>query len=288
MKIRPRLTSAVQETFCRGAALLHGVPNPAVEAKVLLMLAAGLDEVAFLASPQRTLTSREEKEFYRLVARRLSGRPLAYITGQKEFWSGVFKIAPGVLIPRPETELIVELVLGLPGPPRETIADIGTGSGNIAISLAGELPGVRIVATDISVKALELARLNARRQAVKNVTFRRGSLYSPLADLGLRGRCDVIVSNPPYVSAADWSSLPAEVREHEPKRALFGGPSGLEFIERLVRGAPDYLRTGGSLLFEIGQGQSDRALSLFDERWRDVGSYPDLQGIPRVIKATRV
>jgi release factor glutamine methyltransferase len=280
--------STVQETFRKGAALLHGAPNPIVEAKILLMMAAGLGEVELLASPDLPLAPGEEKRFYRLIGRRLSGWPLAYITGKREFWSLPFMIVPGVLIPRPETELIVEMVLDLPRRPGETIADIGTGSGNIAVALAKELPGARVIATDVSGKALRTARLNARRNGVKNVTFRHGSLFSPLQELGLEGRCDVIVSNPPYVSAEDWKTLPPEVREHEPKRALLGGPSGLEFVAKLVRGSLDYLKTRGTLLFEIGQGQSERALSLLDRRWTEIGSHPDLQGIPRVIKAARV
>ena len=280
-------TSTVGDTFSEGIALLHGVANPVVEAKILLMMAAGLGDVEILSSPDKKISAGQEKRFFRLVGRRLAGTPLAYITGKKEFWSLPFKIVPGVLIPRPETELIVETVLASPPAPGETIIDIGTGSGAIAVALGKELPRVRIVATDVSAKALELAKYNARQNGVKNITFKRGSLFRPLRELELEGRCGYIVSNPPYVSAADWTTLPAEVRDHEPKRALLGGETGLEFIGKLVRGSLTYLRPGGTLVFEIGQGQAESALALFDGRWTGAAVLPDLQGIPRVIKATR-
>ncbi len=279
--------STIGETFHKGFTLLHGLANPVVEAKILLMMAAGLGEVEVLASPERAISAAKERRFYRLVSKRLAGTPLAYITGKREFWSLPFKIVPGVLIPRPETELVVETVLGMSPKPRETIVDIGTGSGAIAVALGKELPGARVVATDVSGKALELAKYNARQNGVKNITFKRGSLFSPLAELGLEVRCGIIVSNPPYISARDWATLPSEVKDHEPKRALLGGESGLEFIGKLVRGALTYLRPGGTLLFEIGQGQSDSALALFDGRWTGAQALPDLQGIPRVIKAVK-
>jgi release factor glutamine methyltransferase len=279
--------SNIAENFRKGVALLHGVANPVVETKILLMMATGLGEVEVLGSPDRKISAAREKRFYRLVGRRLEGRPLAYIIGKKEFWSLPFKIVPGVLIPRPETELIVETVLGLRPEAGETIVDIGTGSGNIAVALGKELPRARIIATDVSAKALALAEYNARQNGVTNITFKRGSLYAPLQRLGLEGRCGLIVSNPPYISAEDWKTLPAEVRGHEPKKALLGGDSGLEFIGKLVRGSLTYLRPGGVLLFEIGQGQAERALSLFDRRWTGAIALNDLQGIPRVIKALK-
>ncbi len=279
--------STIAEAFRKGIALLHGVANPFVEAKILLMSAAEIGEVELLGSPDRKISRAQEKEFYRLVGRRLEGRPLAYLTGKKEFWSLPFKIVPGVLIPRPETELIVEAVLGLSPAPGETIVDIGTGSGNIAVALGKELPRARIIATDVSVRALSLAEYNARQNGVRNIVFKRGSLFSPLRELRLDGRCGFIVSNPPYIPAADWETLPAEVREHEPKRALVGGDSGLEFVKKLVSGSLDYLNPGGALLFEVGQGQAGRALSFFDSRWTAAEALPDLQGIPRVIKALK-
>ncbi len=261
--------------------------NPAVEAKVLLLLATGLTEVEFLGSPRRGISKRGERAFCRLVERRLSGVPLAYITGRKEFWSLPFKVGPGVLIPRPETELIVEKALESARTRRETIVDVGTGSGNIAVALARELPEARIIATDISARALKTARLNAEINQVERIVFVRGNLYAPLDGIGLRGKCDCIVSNPPYVAAAEWEALADEVHGHEPKRALWAGRTGFEFIRRLVRGAADYLRPGGRLLFEIGDGQSDGALALFDEGWTGADAFADLRGFPRVIQSVR-
>lgn len=219
---------------------------------------------------------------------RLCGVPLAYLTREKEFWSLPLRILPGVFIPRPETELIVDKVLELSLIKGETIIDIGTGSGNIALALAKELPEARIIATDISAKALRLAKLNALKHNAAKITFVQGNLFSALKGLNLEEKCDFVVSNPPYVPAGEWETLSREVREHEPRRALVPGKTGFEFIRRLIKGAAVYLRAGGHLLFEIGQGQRDAALLLFDERWREVESFDDLAGIPRVVKARKI
>ncbi len=278
--------STIQELFQKGRQLLQTVAaEPSIEAKVIILKSAGLTEEQFFASPQKRLSPREENDFDRLLDRRLSGVPLAYLTGTKEFWSLPLTILPGVFIPRPETELIVEKVLELSVIREETIIDIGTGSGNIAVALAKDLPQARIVATDVSVKALRLARLNARTHGAKRIVFVQGNLFSALKALDLEEKCDFIVSNPPYVSAGDWETLSHEVRDYEPRRALVPGKTGLEFIRRLIEGSPAYLRPGGHLLFEIGQGQREGALSLFDQRWSQVESFNDLRGIPRVVCA---
>ncbi|MBN1224968.1 MAG: peptide chain release factor N(5)-glutamine methyltransferase, partial [Candidatus Aminicenantes bacterium] len=219
--------------------------------------------------------------------RRLSGVPLSYLTHLKEFWSIPFEIHPGVLIPRPESELIVEKVLDLTDKREAVIVDIGTGCGNLAVSLARVLPEARVVATDISQKALEIAGRNAAQQGVAGITFVRGSKFSPLKRLGLEEKCDFIVSNPPYVSEEDWKSLPPEIRDHEPKKALLAGKTGLEFIEDLVRDAPKYLKPGGRLVLEIGWGQKGRVLSMFGREWTRVRSCKDLNGIPRVVTARK-
>ena len=249
------------------------------------MQATGLSEVEFLASPEYIIRAKDERRYRRLLARRLSGEPLAYIVGRKEFWSLSLRVQSGILIPRPETELLVEKTLELASRGKLTIVDIGTGSGNIALALAKELPKARIIATDVSAKALRVAGLNAQDHGLENVAFVRGSLFSSLGGLGLEGRCDFIVCNPPYVSAADWDSLPREVRDHEPRRALVGGKTGLEFIGRLIKGSPGYLKPGGHLLFEVGFGQAAAAVSMLGPGWTDVKSLADLRGIPRVIKA---
>ena len=279
--------STVQELLQTGRSLLRNVAAPAIEAKVLLLEAAGLSEVEFLALPERVIAAKAERRFRRLIQRRLSGMPLAYILGRKEFWSMSLRVGPGVIIPRPETELLVEKTLELAPCGKVTIVDIGTGSGNIALALAKELPESRIVATDISAKALRVAGLNARDHGLENVTFIRGSLFSALGGLGLEERCDFIVCNPPYVSNADWDHLPSEVRDHEPRRAFLGGRTGLDFIRRLIKGSPGYLKRGAHLLFEVGFGQADMALSLLGSGWAERMSFADLRGIPRVLKARR-
>jgi release factor glutamine methyltransferase len=180
--------------------------------------------------------------------------------------------------------LIVEKVLELSARENETIVDIGTGCGNIAVSLAKELAQARIVATDIAKKALRLAKLNASRQKMSNIIFARGSLFSALPRLRLEGKCDFIVSNPPYVTEEEWPKLDIEIRDHEPKSALVAGKSGLEVIKKLIQGAPNYLKTDGCLLVEIGAGQKDKVRSFFDSSsvWEKVNFFKDLNGISRV------
>jgi release factor glutamine methyltransferase len=249
--------------------------------------ATGLSEVELFASPQRTIHPKEERSYRRLIQKRLSGVPLAYIIERKEFWSLSLRIQRGVLIPRPETELLVEKTLGLAAGRKVTIVDIGTGSGNIALALAKELPAARLIATDVSAKALRIARQNAQAHGLDNITFLRGSLFSALHGLGLEGKCDFIVCNPPYVAAADWGSLPPEVKNHEPRRAFVGGRTGLDFIRRLIKGSPDFLKSRAHLLFEVGYAQAEEAVSWLGSGWAEVTSFPDLRGIPRVIQARR-
>lgn len=277
--------STVQKLLQEGTKLLHGTAAPAIEAKVLLLHATGLSEVEFLSSPGQAVRARDEQRYRRLIQRRLSGVPLAYIIRKKEFWSLSLQVRPGVFIPRPETELLVEKILDLAARGDLTIVDIGTGSGNIALALAAELPKARIIATDISARALRVARLNAKDHRLENVTFVQGNLFSALDALRLEGRCDFIVCNPPYVSASDWESLPGEIRDHEPLRAFLGGKSGLDFIRRLITGSSAFLKPGAHLLFEVGYDQAETAVSMLGSGWADVMSFPDLRGIKRVIKA---
>jgi release factor glutamine methyltransferase len=276
--------STLQELFSKGKSLLKDLRLPELEAKLLLLQCASIAEEQFYSFPERKLSRKEERRFYKLVSKRLRGFPLPYLTGIKEFWSIPFKISPGILIPRPETELIVEKVLELSMRENETIVDIGTGCGNIAVSLAKELPKARIVATDKAKRALRLAKLNASRQKISNIVFARGGLFSALDRLKLEGKCDFVVSNPPYVSEEEWPKLDREIRNHEPKIALVAGKSGLEVIDKLIQGAPPYLKPGGVLLVEIGFGQKDKVLSLFDSNpaWKKVNIFKDLKGISRV------
>lgn len=244
-------------------------------------------EEQFYSSPEKKVSRKEERQFFKLVSKRLSGFPLSYLTGIKEFWSIPFRISPGIFIPRPETELIVEKVLDLSSEREETIVDIGTGCGNIAISLAKEMPQVRIIATDISQKVLKMARQNASLQKASGITFARGSLFLPLKKFGLEKRCDFIVSNPPYVSEEEWERLPLEIRNHEHKSAVKAGVTGLEVIHKLIQGAPLYLKPGGYLLIEIGEGQREDVISFFGSEWSEVKCYSDLNRIPRVVVAHR-
>jgi len=276
--------STLQELFSKGRSLLKDLPNPDLEAKLLLLESTSIQTEQFYSFPENKLSRAEERRFYKLVSKRLTGFPLPYITGVKEFWSIPFSVSHGVLIPRPETELIVEKVLELSSREHETIVDIGTGCGNIAVSLAKELPQAQIVATDTAKKALRLAKLNASRQKISNIVFARGSLFSALKRLRLEGKCDFIVSNPPYITEEEWPKLDVEIRDHEPKSALVAGKSGLEVINRLIQGAPPYLKPGGFLLVEIGIGQKDKVLSFFDSSsvWEKVNFFKDLNGISRV------
>ena len=281
--------STIEELFQKGRRVLQSVAaEPSIEAKVILLKSACLTEEQFFAFPQKEVSRKEESAFFRLINSRLAGIPLAYLTREKEFWSLPLKILPGVFIPRPETELIVEKVLELSSKNEETMVDIGTGCGNIALALARELPRARILATDISARALNVARFNTQNLGFGRIVFVRGNLFSALKGLHLEENCDFIVSNPPYIPAGDWETLSREVRDHEPRTALVPGKTGFEFIRRLIKGASSYLKPGGYLLFEIGQGQRHSALSLFDQRWTEIESFEDLRGIPRVVKARKI
>ncbi len=275
----------VRQLFEEGQSLLRGSLHPSLEAKILVIKRAGISEETLYSHPETEVSMAQEDEFYRSVSQRQKGVPLAYVTGEKEFWSIPFKVFPGVLIPRPETEILVERVISASSRETELIVDIGTGAGNIAVALAREIPQARIVATDVSEAALKAAALNAASLKISSITFRRGSLYDPLKKLRLQGICDFIVSNPPYVSKSEWERLAAEIRDYEPGEALVAGESGLEFVRKLIQGAPEFLKPGGHLCLEIGYGQKDEALSFFGNGWEAPRYFCDLSGIPRAITA---
>jgi release factor glutamine methyltransferase len=277
--------TTLNELFRRGVVLLGDRPQAVLEAKVLLLRAAAISEERYLAAPDSPCPAKAEAFFERLVAKRLDGVPLSHLTGTKEFWSIPFEVTLSVLAPRPETEGLVEKVLELSTRESETILDVGTGSGCIAIALAKELPRAEIQAVDISERALRVARRNAARQKVRRIEFRRSDLFSAFRGTGLR--FDFIVSNPPYISRAEWDALEPDVRDFEPRRALLAGESGLELIERLVRRSGTFLKPGGYLVFEIGEGQRDNVLGLFSRRWTEIETAWDLAGKPRVITARR-
>jgi release factor glutamine methyltransferase len=254
-----------------------------LDARLLAGFTLGWDAARFLASSRDPEPAGFAEAYDRLVGRRERREPIAYITGEREFWNRAFAVSSGVLIPRPETELIVEAALELRPPAR--VADIGTGTGCLAITLACERPSARMVATDVSEAALAVARDNAGRHGVSSaIAF----AHVDLLDEG-DGTFDLIVSNPPYVPDGARASLPPEVRDFEPAAALFAGPDGLDVVARIIASAPRHLAPGGSLVVEIGAGQADAVSRLISNT---VGLTMaelrrDLQGIPRVLVAHR-
>jgi release factor glutamine methyltransferase len=291
----------IADIYQKGKSMLGnlGEGEAELEARFLLQEAVGFPDARFHAEPEFMLSEDQERRYFDLIEKRLSGVPTAYLLGRKEFWSLTLKVAPGVLIPRPETELVVERVLAIVrGDGRRSrqersegigllIGDIGTGSGCIALALAKEFPGAGIVATDISSDALDTARENAEAHGIRNVMFSRGNLFRPLHEEDLQGQFDVIVSNPPYVREDEWETLPVEIRENEPREAFVAGREGMDVIERLVRGAGRFLKPRGYLVLEIGHGERDTVMRLFGEEWGKVECFDDLAGIPRVIVARR-
>jgi len=237
------------------------------------------------------LGEKEKKEVEQLLQRRISGEPLQYILGQQEFWSTRFKVDTRVLIPRPETELLVEQALSMLSKisleRRPVVLDIGTGSGALAISLAREWGNIRIFASDISGQALILAKENARSSGVlEKIDFVNGDLFSPFTE---GETFDLILSNPPYIRRSEMGHLAREIRDFEPAIALDGGEDGLDYYRKIVSQAPSYLRNGGWLLLETGQGQNGKVLEMMEETGLFAGtdSVRDLSGIGRVVKAQK-
>jgi len=280
----------LEELFRKGAARLRagsasecGVPS-ALEARALLLGAAGISALEYAREPGRPVGRRKEARFLKSIRRRKAGMPLAYVAGIREFWSLPFAVGPEVFIPRPETELLVELVLARTDAAGPSILDLGTGSGCIALALAAERSGARITAADVSRRALRTARRNARRLGSEGkATFIRSDFFSAFAGRKRGALFDVIVSNPPYVSEDEWEGLEAGVRDFEPRDALVPGKTGLEALRRIIGESPAHLKPGGWLVLEIGSGQRDAVLGMFDGRWSDVECYADLGGLPRAV-----
>jgi len=229
--------------------------------------------------PEHHLTPEEQEQFLQLIRQRQNGTPVAYLTGKCEFWSLTLEVDPATLIPRPETELLVEQVLERAPPDTNLqIADLGTGSGAIALSIATELPKCRIVATDRCRTALVTARRNASKYGLTNITFRAGDWYQPLAD----EQFDIIVSNPPYVASGDPHLQHGDVR-FEPQRALAAGTDGLDAIRILIHNGRKHLQTGGWLLIEHGFKQGSAVNHLFQQSgYNSIQCYPDLAGQNRI------
>jgi len=279
------------------------VPSHTLAAELLLMHALGRGRAWLYAHPEEEIPAEAAERFLALVARRASGEPTQYLTGKQEFWGLEFEVTPDALIPRPETEHLIEVVLDRlavgelrAGRAQKTsgeglhIADVGTGSGCIAVALAKELPGAALHATDVSAAALEVARRNAARHGVAaRVRFTQCNFLKGLAG-GLNegpAKFDVVVSNPPYVGRRSAATLPREVR-HEPEVALYGGEEGAELYAELVQQAAARLKAGGLLALELGSDSLAAVRPLLESAaWTRVGVTPDLAGIPRVIAAER-
>lgn len=277
----------ISEALRRGTRLVQGTGSDEarLEAELLLMHALRTDRVRLYQRLQDELPTRSGDYYQRLLGRRLVHEPTPYIVGHKEFLGMEFEVARSTLIPRPETETLVELAIDFArdryANNRFTAVDVGTGSGVIAIALAYKLPKARVIATDVSKRALALARRNARRHGVAaRIQFVEGDTLLPV-----ELRADVIAANLPYVTTADWLATPPEIREWEPRRALDGGVDGLRYIRRLFRQAPEKLAHKGALFAEIGDRQGASARTLAKEAFpeAEVDVRPDLAGRDRVI-----
>jgi release factor glutamine methyltransferase len=278
------LQEALKEASLKFAAA--GIPRPRLEAEVLLGWAGRYTRPQLLARLEEELEPAVAARFWPAVERRVAGYPLQYLTGSQEFMSLEFKVTPAVLIPRRDTEVVVEAVLErLDARGSSVIADCGTGSGAIALSLAYYLPNAKVYATDTSPAALEVARQNARALGLAGrVTFLQGDFLAPLKGLKL----DALVANPPYIPAAELDRLPPEVRA-EPRLALDGGPDGLRAYHVLLPGAPEVLKAGGLLALEIGynQGRAVLELAASTGAYRDMAVLPDYGGRDRCFLAYR-
>ena len=285
MTLRQALTIATQTL----AASEHLRTNAHRDAELLLLHTLQIPRTTLLAHPTRELSAAEESLYESHIQRRLKNEPIQYITGQQEFYGLTFKVTPAVLIPRPETEHLVESVLAemkarLPHNQPLRIVDIGTGSGAIAIALAVHLPQSQITALDLSPEALAIASTNAETNSVANrITFLQSDLLAALAH---EAPYDAIVSNPPYIPETDSPTLHPEVRDYEPHTALFAADEGLDIYRRLIPQAHALLKPNGLLALEIGHGQRE-ALAALLTGWHNVNFVDDLQHIPRVALATR-
>jgi release factor glutamine methyltransferase len=318
----------VRTALKRGIAELRdaNVPSYTLAAELLLLHVLGRDRAWLYAHPEEVVPGLEAHRFISFILRRAEGEPTQYITGKQEFWGLEFEVTPDVLIPRPETEHVVEVALDRLAvrevregrPPKNTgqgllIADVGTGSGCIAIALAKELPGARIIATDISRAALAVARRNAARYAfARSIRFVECNLLCEAANsnaatsvVGAQhaappqgmasstgavesSRFDLFVSNPPYVGHKEKDSLMREVRDHEPEVALYGGEEGYELYSDLIAQGAQHLKPGGLLVLELGHNSLPAVQPLLDlPNWANVGVTKDLAGIDRVIAAER-
>ncbi|MFQ6091185.1 MAG: peptide chain release factor N(5)-glutamine methyltransferase [bacterium] len=288
----------VQEALHRVSHCLaqKGFENPRLNGELLLSWALCCRRIDLYLKGDRLLSRQEAATLQEALERRLSHTPIQYIVGSTQFLSCDLIVNEDVFIPRPETEILVEAVVkrlqvGWSGDTGPVVVDLGTGCGNIAISLAQAFPRARVYATDISERALSVARENGRlNDLAAHISFHLGNLFEPLGDFGLREGADAIVSNPPYIVTSEIADLPPEVRDFEPQVALDGGEDGLDVLLRVVREAPVFLRRDGLLALEVGQGQADvvRCMMAGEGRYEGIEVIRDLNGIQRVVMGTKM
>ena len=265
-----------------------GVPGSRLDAERLLAFELGRDRSYLLAHFQDSVPESTEEQFFARIAERRRGKPLQYLLGWQEFRGLEFEVTPAVLIPRPETELLVEAALERFSEGKPVLADVGTGSGCIAVATAKALPGASLIATDLSEDALSVARRNASRHNVsEQIQFLPGDLLLPLSPLGMDEKLDCVLSNPPYVAERDLPALQREVRDWEPRMALVGGFTGFEMYRRLLPQALRFLKPGGTLILEIGYNMQPEIAELFDAAWKLEGIRDDFSGIPRIVVAQK-
>jgi release factor glutamine methyltransferase len=293
----------IRTALKQGLAQLRSarVPSHTLAAELLLLHVLGRDRTWIYAHPEEEISPADVRRFLELIARRSSGEPTQHLTGKQEFWGLEFEVTPDVLIPRPETEHVIEVALDrlaiceIGAGRKQTfsgegleIADVGTGSGCIAVALAKELPGATIYATDISNAALAVARRNAARHSVSDrIHFLESNLLDEASDLSLF--FDLIVSNPPYIGRCEAATLMREVRDHEPEVALYGGEAGYEVYADLIAQSAAHMKPGGILVLELGHNSLPAVQPLLDTAaWTNVGVTNDLAGISRVIAAGRL
>jgi release factor glutamine methyltransferase len=282
VQLKQALTEAVQQLES------SDVGSPRLNAETLLMFVLGVNPAYLYGHPERQLSTEEQARYDEVIAQRARDVPSQYITGHQEFWGLDFLVSPAVLIPRPETEHLVETVLELArevSNPR--IVDVGTGSGCVALALAHEVKNAEICGVDLSVEALEIACANAARLQLDNrVRFLQSNVLDALAD---RHNFDFVVSNPPYVGHNEADKVQRSVFKYEPRIAVFAGDNGLDVIRPLIKQAHATLKQGGWLAMEIGYSMCDAVLTLLDSAvWEEPKVVPDLQGIPRVIVARKL
>lgn len=287
-----------------------GFPNARLETELLLGHAISLPRIQLYLQYERVLKDSELAEYKALLKRRLTGEPVQYVTGSAGFMLADFEVTPDVLIPRPETEALVEIAAGIirervggataanaagdaasgggvmaaPSPDAPVLADIGTGSGVIAVTLAQKFPRARVIATDVSPAALAVAARNAERVGVTDrVTFIEGTGLAPLREAGVSGKVEGLVSNPPYIRSCDMDGLPTEVRDFEPRLALDGGGDGLDCLRSIIEDVPEVLADGGVMALEFGDGQAAAVRQLAETALADVSIRKDYAGRDRIV-----